>query len=48
MVKYWHRLPREAVESPSLEVLKNHIDMAMSDMVSGHDGNELMVGLEDL
>ncbi len=48
MVKYWHRLPREVVESPSLEVLKNHINMAMSDMVSGHDGNELMVGLEDL
>lgn len=28
-----NRLPREALESPSLEVLKNHIDVALQDMV---------------
>ena len=32
----WHRLPREVVESPSLEVLKNCGDVAHGDVVSGH------------
>jgi len=27
MTKHWHRLPREAVESPSLEILKSHLDV---------------------
>jgi len=27
VVKRWNRLPREAVESPSLEVFKKHVDM---------------------
>lgn len=26
VTKHWHRLPREAVESPSLEMLKGHLD----------------------
>ena len=38
MVKYWNRLLREVVESPSLEVFKNCGDVALSDAVSGHDG----------
>ncbi|GAB0204859.1 hypothetical protein GRJ2_002951500 [Grus japonensis] len=33
VVKHRNRLPREMVESPSLEVLKKRVDMALQDMV---------------
>jgi len=33
VVKHWYRLPRAAVESPSLEVFKTHVDVAFQDMV---------------
>ena len=37
---HWHRLPREVVES--------HGDVALRDMVRGHGGDGLTVGLGDL
>ena len=32
VLKLWNRLPREVVESPSLEVCKRHVDLALRDM----------------
>ena len=48
MVRQRHRLPREVVERPSLEVLKSRVDVALRDVVSGHGRDGLMVGLNDL
>ena len=39
---------REVVESPSLEVFQSHVDVALRDVVSGHGGGGLAVGLDDL
>ena len=32
------QLPRKVLQSPSLEVLKNCVDVALRDVVSGHGG----------
>ncbi|KFQ88236.1 hypothetical protein N337_01037, partial [Phoenicopterus ruber ruber] len=29
VTEHWHRLPREAVESPSLEIFKSHLEMVL-------------------
>ena len=45
MVRHWHRLPRDVVDSQSPEVFKNHGDVAFGDVVSGHGGDALRLGL---
>ena len=43
-----HRLHREVVESPSLEVFQSRVDVALRDVVSRHGGDGLAVGPGDL
>ncbi|KFO53831.1 hypothetical protein N302_08542, partial [Corvus brachyrhynchos] len=33
VLRHWNRLPREAVDAPSLEVFKARLDEALSDLV---------------
>ena len=33
MVRHWNRLPREVLESPSLEVFQKRVDVTLQDIV---------------
>ncbi|KFQ94506.1 hypothetical protein Y956_13694, partial [Nipponia nippon] len=33
VAKHWNRLPREAVDAPSLSMFKRHLDNALSNML---------------
>ena len=48
VVRYCNRLPRAVVESPALKVFKNCVHTALGDTDSGHGGDELVVGLDNL
>jgi len=33
IIKHWNRLPREVVDSPSMDVITRHVDVVLKDMV---------------
>ena len=47
VVMQWHSCPGRC-PSPSLEVFKYCVHVALRDVGSGHGGDELPVGLDDL
>ena len=48
VVRHWHRLLREVVESLSLEVFLERVEVTQRDVVSGHGGGGQMVEVDDL
>jgi len=47
-VRQWHGLHREVAQTLSLEVFKSCVDVVLRDTVSGHGGDGLVVGKDDL
>jgi len=47
MTEYWNRLPREVVESPTMEIFKTHLDTHLCNLLQGACFSS-RVGLGDL
>jgi len=47
-VRHWHRLPRETVNAPSLEVFKVRLDRVLSNLVKDVPAHGRAAGLDDL
>ena len=45
---HWHRLHREVVGSPSLEVFRSRVDVALKDVGGGHGEDGLTDGLNGI